>query len=273
MVSTVSASLYVIRDAHGPSESTICRTVKRVVTAINASLFDEIIQWPERPHTLADDFFLLGGMPCVCGVVDGTLVPITAPSNHEHQFVDRHKKGHSINVMAVAGPNMKFYYVSAKWPGSVNDARVLRNSSLNNAFQNGFRPFHGAVILGDSIYPTKNWLIPPQPAPHGGAEERFNRAHKKTRAVIERAFGVMKARFPILRHIRVLEASYAAEIIKTVCVLHNLCLQFEQHRYNDLNEAEYNAPRPEIIEVDHDIRVLAGDGRNERKMQLIIFFA
>uniref|UniRef100_A0A915DGL3 Uncharacterized protein n=1 Tax=Ditylenchus dipsaci TaxID=166011 RepID=A0A915DGL3_9BILA len=32
--------------------------------------------------------------------------------------------------MAVAGPDYRFHFLSAKWPGSVNDARVLRNSAM-----------------------------------------------------------------------------------------------------------------------------------------------
>ena len=125
-------------------------------------------------------------------------------------------------------------------------------------------------ILGDSIYPTKDWLIPPQPAPNTAAEERFNRAYKRTRAIVERAFGIMKARFPILRHIRVREATYAAEIIKAVCVLHNLCLQLEGDRYNDLNEADYNADAINVTEPSDNAS--ADHERNERRRQLINFF-
>ena len=46
---------------------------------------------------------------------------------------------------------MKFYYVSACWPGGVHDARVLRNSSIARKFESGWRPFHNAVILGKNI--------------------------------------------------------------------------------------------------------------------------
>ena len=90
------------------------------------------------------------------------LIPVTAPRDNENQFVDRHKKGHSLNIMAVCGPNCDFFYLSARWPGSVNDARILRRSSLYASFEiSGWRPFPDAVILGDSIYPCKEWLIPP----------------------------------------------------------------------------------------------------------------
>uniref|UniRef100_A0A915CVR7 Transposase n=1 Tax=Ditylenchus dipsaci TaxID=166011 RepID=A0A915CVR7_9BILA len=37
--------------------------------------------------------------------------------------------------MAVAGPDYRFHFLSAKWPGSVNDARVLRNSAMAARFE------------------------------------------------------------------------------------------------------------------------------------------
>ena len=53
----------------------------------------------------------------------GSLIQITAPSRDEYQFVDR-KGHHSINAMGIAGPDLRFYAFSSRWPGSTNDARV-----------------------------------------------------------------------------------------------------------------------------------------------------
>jgi hypothetical protein len=99
------------------------------------------------------------GMPNVCGAVDGTLIRIYAPSGVEQGYVDRHHN-HSINAMVVAGVDYRFYFLSSNWPGGTNDARVLRRSSLFTRFENGYRPFPNAVLLGDSIYPVNQWLVP-----------------------------------------------------------------------------------------------------------------
>ena len=48
----------------------------------------------------------------MCGAVDGTLIKIDAPTENEADFVDRHGK-HSINCMAVCGPDMQFYPIDA----------------------------------------------------------------------------------------------------------------------------------------------------------------
>lgn len=87
----------------------------------------------------------------VCGCVDGTLINILAPSQDEFQYVDR-KSDHSINAMFVCGPNLRFFAASVRWPGSVHDARVFRNSAIGQRFEGGWRPFPDAVLLGDSGY-------------------------------------------------------------------------------------------------------------------------
>lgn len=68
------------------------------------------------------------------GAVDGTLINIMAPKVYENDYVDRHGN-HSVNAMLVCGANNVFYYASVRWPGSVHDNRVLRNSTLYRMFE------------------------------------------------------------------------------------------------------------------------------------------
>lgn len=88
-------------------------------------------------------------MPFIAGCVDGTLIPIDAPNNDEPTFVDRFGN-HSINCLLVSGTKKEFLYVSANWPGSVHDARVLKNRVLFQRMENGWRPFPDAILLTDS---------------------------------------------------------------------------------------------------------------------------
>ena len=210
----------LVGDSHGISKSSVCRCVQRCVTAINNCLFHSQVQFPEDPQ-IPMKFFEMANMPSVVGCLDGTHVYIDAPFTDEPQYINRHGT-HSINAMCVCGPDRRFYYVSARWPGSVNDARILRKSTLCNKFEAGWRPYPNAIILGDSAYPLKEWLIPPLRHPLTEAEERFNVAHKRTRRIIENAFGVLKQRFACLKHLRV-QPEFACNIFKACCVLHNMC--------------------------------------------------
>ena len=222
---------HLIGDAHGPSKSTVCRAVKRVVTAINTVLFDELVRWPNSEHALSAipiKFREYGGMVSVGGCVDGTLLEIKAPTVNEDQFVDRHGQ-HSLNCMVVCGPNLEAYYVSARWPGRLNDRRVIKNSVLFDAFEAGWRPFPNAVLLADSGYSLKEWLIPPIGGHNLSDEEnQFNIFHKRTRSVIERFFGVVKQRFACLTRPLRVAPDYAGEIFKVCCVLQNFIVSSEE---------------------------------------------
>lgn len=133
----------------------------QVRSAAISKLLGEEIRWPEANVVdIPQAFMNLANFPRVAGCVDGTLVQIDGPQQNEPAFVDRHGN-HSINAMFVAGPDLQFFYASARWPGSVNDARILRNSSLCESWDSGYRPFPTAVLLGDSIYSLKQWLITP----------------------------------------------------------------------------------------------------------------
>lgn len=178
-----------VGDMHGVSKATVCRVVHRVAEALVEVMLQDTVCWPTNSSENATHFLRQGGFPQVAGCIDGTVINIDAPIENEVHFVNRHGR-HSLNVMMVCGPNRRYYSVNANWPGSVHDARILRNSHLFADFENGFRPFPNAVILGDSAYPLKEWLIPPiRRNPNDIREVRFNRAHKSTRRIVENSFG------------------------------------------------------------------------------------
>ena len=184
-------------DAHGVGKQTVCNTLRKFVGTVNEILYGDVVRFPDEMDNLVQEFFEVrgGGIPSVCALLDGSLIKIHAPSVDEAQFVDR-KGNHSINAMFVTGAEHKIYYCNASWPGSVHDARVLRNSAIEELFEvRQWRPFPGAVILADSGYnPPKQWLIPPINGPETAAEARFNTAHCITRSRIERTIGILKQR-------------------------------------------------------------------------------
>ena len=120
-----------------------------------------------------------------------------------------------------------FYSFSTKDPGRWHDAKVLRQSQLRQTFEvEGLRLFPGAVILGDSAYPNREWLIPPFPGDPPGARGLFNRAHKRTRSFVERQIGILKNRFYLLRTgIRMKKAEDASKLIQVCVGLNNLCIR------------------------------------------------
>ena len=117
-----------IRDCHGISTDTVFRCVHKVAELV-FFLRHEVLRWPENVQNVAQQFFEIGGMPSVCGCVDGTHVLVKPPQEEENSFVNRHHS-HSINAVMCCGPDLKIYYANAKAPGSWHDSHV--SFYLNN---------------------------------------------------------------------------------------------------------------------------------------------
>lgn len=78
----------------------------------------------------------------------------------------------------------------------MHDSTIFHNSRLRANFENHM--YRNALILGDSGYPSKSYLLTPLLNPERPAEIVYNQAHIRTRNIIERLFKVWKKRFPIL---------------------------------------------------------------------------
>ncbi|XP_059915809.1 putative nuclease HARBI1 [Gadus macrocephalus] len=210
--------LYSVGDAEHIGKATVCRSVRKVCLALKRLLRNFIVFPGHKPtRRMKMEFHQLAGFPNVIGCIDGTQVPILAPSINEADYVNR-KGYHSINVQMICDASHMITNVEAKWPGSVHDARMYRESNLSRKFQEG--QFDG-WILGDRGYPCLPTLITPYPNPAPGPQTTLNRAHSRTRVKIENTFGILKSRFQCLRGLRVCPER-ACDIIVACAVLHNI---------------------------------------------------
>jgi len=163
------------------------------------------------------------GFPRVRGAIDCTHVVLArapAGTTHPLAFLDR-KSQFSMQVQAVADQDMVFLDVCVGWPGSVHDARILRNSAL---YANAGALFQDTYLLGDAGYPALPWLVPAFRGNHLTEEQIiFNHAHSACRNIVERAFGMLKSRWRILRFMDVAIENLPT-MIAACFTLHNLCL-------------------------------------------------
>jgi len=116
--------------------------------------------WPDDTSKLADQFYELGGFPSTAGAIDGCHIQVSPPNEDKLSYLNRHQVT-SINVLAICGPDLSFFYVDASKPGRYHDSRVLKESPIWDTMEAGERPFPGAVFLGDSGYGLQDWLITP----------------------------------------------------------------------------------------------------------------
>ncbi|KAG0427546.1 hypothetical protein HPB47_025404 [Ixodes persulcatus] len=204
-------------------ESTASRCVRRVALAL-AKQAPHFIRWPTAAEVpeLQRQFYAVDGFPGVVGAIDGTHVRIQGPPLHEEVFVNRHFY-HSINVQLVVDARSRILNVVAKWPGSVHDSYVLSQSSVGENFATGA---YGGLLIGDSGYPCRPWLMVPFRSPTTPAECAYNQTHATTRSVVERTIGQLKRRFHCLHAELRMLPERCCTIAVACCVMHNIAQHY-----------------------------------------------
>ena len=212
----------IMGDCYSVSQTTTSRCLSRVARSI-AGLRPRHVKFPEGQElqTVMQDFYKIARMPAVIGCIDCTHIAILKPSCNNAEYFRCRKGYFSFNVQAICGPNLEFYNVVARWPGSVHDSRVFRNSQICRSLETGEYPGH---LLGDSGYPCRKYLLTPLQNPQSLQEERYNVSHIRTRNTVERAFGVLKKRFAYLGKVMRTSQDTTKAIIVACFVLHNLAV-------------------------------------------------
>ncbi|KAK7880178.1 hypothetical protein WMY93_033160 [Mugilogobius chulae] len=159
------------------------------------------------------------------GAVDGCHIRIKPP-NHNKEDYFNYKQFYSIHMQAICDFSGQFLNIFIGFPGSVHDTRVLKNSPV---YVHAQYPPAGYFLLGDGGYPCIQWpiaIITPYKLPlQNRVEERFNNCHGRARGVIERAFGMMKARWrtTMFKALEV-KVGFCTDVVTACAFLHNICL-------------------------------------------------
>ncbi|XP_059635260.1 uncharacterized protein LOC132277415 [Cornus florida] len=117
------------------------------------------------------------------------------------------------------------------WEGSANDSRVLLETIFDST-TNFPLPPKGKYYLVDSGYTNMRYFLAPYCGERyhlqeyrgrriRGPHELFNYRHSSLKNVIERCFGILKMRWPILKLMPPYKLSIQALIVIACCTLHN----------------------------------------------------
>lgn len=217
-----------IKHAYRRSSETVSKYFNNVLNCL-LRLHDVLLKKPEPINETCNDPRWKCFQNCL-GALDGTHIRVRVPP-HEHVKYRNRKGEISTNVLGVCTPNMMFTYVLPGWEGSAADGRVLRDAITR---KNGLRVPAGYYYLCDAGYTNGDGFLAPhrmhryhlatwrngrQPT---CPEEYFNMKHSSARNVIERAFGVLKLRWAILRSPSFYPYKIQCRIITACVLLHNL---------------------------------------------------
>lgn len=78
------------------------------------------------------------------------------------------------------------------------------------------------LLLGDSGYPFRSYLLKPFENPQTPVENLYNESQIRTKNVIEKTFGIWKRRFPILSIGIRTKLPLTQNIIIAAAILHNI---------------------------------------------------
>lgn len=132
--------------------------------------------------------------------MDGTHIPIPAPSESDRTAYYNYKGFYSVILLALVDNVGFFRWIVSGPPGSAGDAGVWRWSKQSKdiaAEQNvpeeqRTRICRNRVILGDSAFSNSAWLLTPYDNPVTRIQRFFNYKHSQTRFIVEHAFGRLK---------------------------------------------------------------------------------
>ncbi|XP_065668041.1 uncharacterized protein LOC136088280 [Hydra vulgaris] len=208
-----SADYRTIANLFGLGKSTVCTIVHRICKHFVDNLMKKYISLPSREETMEIivSFEKLYGFPQ--GLVDSKYL---------------------------------FRDIFVGWTGKSHDSRVFKNSPLyKECLARTFLPTNlskiidnieiGPLILGDSAYPLKNWLMKPY-SDRGNLsieEAKFNVSLSKCRVVVENGFGRLKGRFQCLLKRLDTTVEHTVNIVTTCCILHNFCTLTKQKYLNE----------------------------------------
>ncbi|KAJ8935146.1 hypothetical protein NQ314_012964 [Rhamnusium bicolor] len=193
----------------------------RQLKALN-NVAAQIIKWPNADdrEEIQQQFYSSGQIPGCVGAIDGTYIPIKAPTKNPEVYINR-KCFYGITLQAICDYNRKF---------------------IDIFFENQF-------IIGDKAYPLCMYCITPY-IDRGNLQAHhlhFNKRHAQTRQVIERSFALLFGRFRHLKYLDMTKTEFIPQTVQAACVLHNVCLmhqgnfeQYEEEGLQFLNIQNYD---------------------------------
>lgn len=240
------------------SRSSICNIIPEVCNAIYKALKDEFLKvgflwkyihtymhsynfihifqvpsteeaWKEISNDINDRW----NFPNAIGALDGKHIDIIAPAHCGSDYFN-YKKRNSIVLMALVDAKYNFIYVDVGAKGRESDGGVFNRCALQKAIEDERlqlpqpKPLPGRqepvpyVIVADDAFALKPYLMKPYKFRNQSTQERiFNYRLSRFRRVSENVFGLISARFRVVRKSIEVSPQNAETVVLAVCVLHN----------------------------------------------------
>jgi len=185
-------------------------------------LYHQVPSTSQEWSKIAKQFAQVWNFPRCCGAIDGKHVHIKQPPGSGADFFN-FKGFYSTVLLALVDGDYNFIYVNIGVNGRSNDAGIFSSTTLYKGLEDGtlnLPPDH--VILGDSAFPLKTYLMKPFSVRNAGSKQCvFNYRLSRARRIVENAFGILTWCFRIFTRPIELKTTTIDELVYAACSLHN----------------------------------------------------
>ncbi|WZZ24729.1 hypothetical protein YC2023_008130 [Brassica napus] len=131
--------------------------------------------------------------------------------------------------------------------GTMNDLNILDRSPVFDDIINGIAPqvnyyvneteYHLAYYLTDGIYPKWATFIQSIRLPQTEKQSLFAKSQESVRKDVERSFGVLQARFAVVKNpSKLWDKEKIGNIMRACIILHNMIVEDERSSFTQYNK-------------------------------------
>ncbi|XP_021740397.1 uncharacterized protein LOC110706749 [Chenopodium quinoa] len=164
----------------------------------------------------------------------------------------------TVILEAVASQDLWIWHAFFGTPGSCNDINVLQRSPVFSDICEGKAPevtfnvngntYNMGYYLTDGIYPKWATFIPAIKHPQTGKHKLFTKKQESYRKDVERAFGVLQARFAIIRQPSLAWSTEILwKIVMACIIMHNMIVEDERDGHLHYDAIEFINDQPQNL--------------------------
>jgi len=261
-------------------ESTILESVRE----FTSTMIDIYGDWYLRQPNAQDVAKLLAkaeerGFPGMLGSIDCMHWEWEkCPTRLHGQYRGHHKKP-TIILEAVASHNLHIWHAFFGMPGSLNDINVRHRSHVFDSISSGTcapvnfnvngTDYNMGYLLANGIYPPWRTLVKGLRCPQTMKETYFTSKQSAHRKDVERAFGVLQAKYQIVKGpARTWKPSELKKIMECVVIMHNMGIEYEEG-LEELRAEDYEDATPARLNPNRNVpeihRLIAGHRQIESR--------
>ncbi|XP_021735688.1 protein ALP1-like [Chenopodium quinoa] len=197
------------------------------------------------------------------------------PMAWKAQYAGR-SKNVTLILEAVADQDLWIWHAFFGIPGSCNDLNVLYRSPVFDDVLKGRAPpisfmvnsheYNMGYYLTDGIYPNWATFIEGITYPQLQKDKLFADKQAAARKDVKHAFGVLQARFAILRQPSLaFDEDILSDIMKACIIMHNMIVEDERHNYTraEVLRRYYEEDRPQLHRARFGLSTSATVNNNE----------